>query len=698
MPDSQYPEFQGGQTLTASELVLLRTFLHDRDQLLGRLIGFGVNCGLTGSIADRVLTIQPGRAIDQNGEPLTLDDAMEIELPPTPGPGGFEFIDDSVSGYSVVLEMTDEPEPEEECGEAGCAGHAEIRTRGAALRIVRGRVTGDRFMFPSEPLLAVDPLTLSQDSSYVGSFEDLKDAIVDRLETAPGAPLIDTALINDLKGISISSSDLDGVQGYKAAFLNEVLFETLELMRCRALMALSCDRETPRPGVVLGWVHYSGGAWVWNCRYRHAWEPPEGLARAFVGGTCASPCALYVAQLEATIGAYAPPDPPPEPEDPDDDGPIIDVVFVRCPDGSWRPLGECYTIVFPPPEILFPPPHWEEIPEWINPYGPLGPDGPGDPLGPWINPGFDRGVVYPGRELDYLGSGAIGLGPALGHSGPLIQPVLEAAVLETEVAPSVILATKDEIATIPGYQSAGAASPADTIVLVVDGDNRVTSTGRVPAAHTAKQVGTQLPAAVGAATEALDATASLSQEFLTLDSSVSGLGGKVAGLEEFQAATLEWRGGVETTLAGVDGAVHQGIEEVLGGDLDNLKQRVATMEGALQAGTRGPIVVGGAERPDDGFSIKHMGEAIIEFAESVNAGLETISGDNTPLLSRYIKDASRASARLEVALTTDDAEGVGGAVLSVLDTLRTAVKSAGIDDNIGSQIDVQFRMAKDILG
>ena len=82
MSENQYPVFTGGQSLTASELNALRSFLHARDRLVGRMVGFGVNVGLGGTVSDTTLTIAPGLAVDQTGEPLLLAEPVEIGLAP----------------------------------------------------------------------------------------------------------------------------------------------------------------------------------------------------------------------------------------------------------------------------------------------------------------------------------------------------------------------------------------------------------------------------------------------------------------------------------------------------------------------------------------------------------------------------------------------------------------------------------------
>jgi hypothetical protein len=171
MADNQYPVFVDGQTLTEAELNDLRDFLHQRDRLVGRLVGFGVNAGLGGTVSTpTTLAVGPGLAIDQRGEPLLLGVEQTLPLPPVAESVTYDFVDGTAEGFSVVLESTDAIEPTPDCGESGCAGHAELHTRGVALRVVAGRVTGTRMDFAAEPLLSVEPIRLALDSSPIYSY------------------------------------------------------------------------------------------------------------------------------------------------------------------------------------------------------------------------------------------------------------------------------------------------------------------------------------------------------------------------------------------------------------------------------------------------------------------------------------------------------------------------------------------------
>lgn len=695
MPDSTYPLFEDGQTLTAPDLNQLRAFLHGRDRLLGRLTGFGVNCGLDGTVTGSALTIGAGLAIDQVGEPLLLPAPVTIQLPPTNDTGSvpFAFINSGAGNLSVVLESVDHVEAAPDCGDEDCGGHAEQHTRTVALRVVPGRIAGPRFDFAGEPLLGVEPMRLSLTSTPQGSYTTLRNAIVTRLTNA-GSPLIDPALITVLQGTSIASSDLPGVRGYKAGFINQVLFATLDLLRCRALMATSCDRSTPRPGVVLGHLVQAGGTWAWDCTYRHAWEPPRGLSQALIGGGCDGPCGLYADALEALIAGYAPPDPPP-PDDDDDDGPVI--VFPWCPHGMVLVGGQCVNIYYPPPQI---PPYWIE--EWLI-----------DPRDPLVNPPFlhdhiDRIVedVYDHHRWDYLGAGTITTLPALGRNAEAMAAQLSDQIRDHAGTPNVKVVTAAQAAATSGYEPGGTMNLADTVLLTADAQGHVVATGRVPAAHTARQVGVELPAAAEAATRALGVAeaqqagiAEVTERVGAVSQQMGGLVEEVAGLAQFSQETGQWRGQVDGVLAGMDAVIAGTVDKALGGNLQDIQVRLATAEGAIGVLSKGGGGPGGAaggfgQRLDQDFA-----HGMTEFAETVIDGLSGLVDEkNEKTLGRYVGEMSRASAKLEVVAAGGDPIDIGDAAVALLGTMRTAVKSAGVDDAIRKQLDAQFNVVKGMLG
>jgi len=680
MPDNQYPVFEGGQTLTAADLNLLRGFAHHRDRLLGRLTGFGVACGLTGTVSGTTLTVAPGLAVDQVGEPIILPAAQTIALPPTPSAGTFAFVAAGPGGFSVVLEATDTVEPAPDCGEADCEGHAELHTRAAALRVVPGRITGPRFDFAGEPLLAVEPMRLSLTSAPQGSYVTLRDAIVTRL-TNGGSPLISPALITQLQGTSIAASDLPGVKGYKAGFINQVLFACLDLLRCRALMTTSCDRDTPRPGVVVGWVHLVGSTWAWECTYRHAWEPTRGLSQALVGGTCGEPCGVWVDALEGLIAGYAPPDPPPLQDD--DDGGVV--VFPWCPKGMVLVGGTCVNIYYPPTEI---PDKWR-IPWEIEEL---------DPLGPIWNPPnvyehFDEIVeeVYAGDPWEYFGKGVLSGLPALGRDADVVVASLEAQILEQGGTPSVQVGTAAEVTGMPGYQPGATFNMADTVVMTVGANNKVVAVGRVPAAHTARELGTALPEATGKATAALAAT----ERIPTL----------VADAIEVEAVGLRELGEEMTKVLERAGTVlaPDAIGATVRGVVEERMKVVDTTIGGLQTQINNLYsvknVVGGVQGVTGQRLDQDMSLGITAFADTITTGLVgLVTAENERTLGQHIKRAQNQAAELRVIAEAGEPIAIGDATVELLSTLRTAVKAAGVDRRTARDLDAQLNVVRGLLG
>lgn len=675
MPDNQYPSFESGQSLTAADLNMLRAFLHERDRLVGRMIGFGVNCGLGGLVSGTTLTIQPGLAVDQYGEPLVLATPQTIPLAPPAMTPSYDFITtgSTPGGFSVVLEATDVEAPAPDCGETDCAGHAELHTKGVALRTVAGRVTGTRLDFAGDTLLKAEPIRLALDSTPINSFEALRNKIVTRL-TNGTSPLVDPALIADLQTRAIVAGDSPGSKGYKCGWLNMVLFATLDLVRCEALMRLSCDRSTARPGVVLGWVSLVSGTWVFDCSYRHAWEPPRGFTEAFLGGTCTDPCGHYRDTVEALLAGYAPPDPVP----PSGGTPPV----VACPPGSVQVHGVCIKIYYPPPEI---PPFWYD--PWLD----------FDPLGPIWNPPIDElwrepWKVYESEPWNVFEDGVIGISDYVGQPAVEVEDVLGTFITAGGGVADIQLVGIGEAELIPGYLPAGGFSPSDTVVLTQVG-GLVVATGRVGALHNTRNVGTALPAALQAATEAVaaadelrDLTSEAGGRFDTLDLAISDL---ETGLGALQLDFNGYKGG-QFDEGGFGARLGMAEENIKG--LVDFGGRVAKLEG--QVGVLTNLPAGGQVKGLD----PEFGRGLVEFTETTVAAMKTLDDVENKNFARYTAAAERSQAELEVALSTDDPEVIGTSTLKLLDSVRTMVKASGAAPDVGSQLDAQLRKLHGLYG
>ena len=126
----QFPVFVKGQTLTDDDLNDLRDSLEEIDRRTGRSIGFGINCGLGGSIAANTPDDRE-RASRSTSSAMCWSSTrrLPIGLAPTASP------DQPPPGSSTrawrlhpgpaCSTTRDLPAPQ--CNEAGCEGHAKQR-------------------------------------------------------------------------------------------------------------------------------------------------------------------------------------------------------------------------------------------------------------------------------------------------------------------------------------------------------------------------------------------------------------------------------------------------------------------------------------------------------------------------------------------------------------------------------------------
>lgn len=652
MTDNQYPVYEPGQTLTANELNMTTDFLMARERSIGRLIGFGVNCGLGGTVdaTGPKVRIATGLAVDQSGTALVLRADVDVALPPPAVTPSYDFIDTTPGGFSLVMEALDTVSDPPPCGQADCGGHPQLHTVDATVRVVAGRITGTWMDFDTETLLSVDPMRLALDSNPQGSYITLRNAIATRL-TNSGQSLVDPALITKLHGTSIGTTDLPGVKGYKCGWINMVLFATLDLLRCEALHELSCDRTTTRNGVVLGWVHQETTVWVFDCSYRHAWEPPSGFTDAYLGGTCSDPCKVYRDRLEGLIASYAPPEPPPA------GGGGIPPVVDHCKHPKVK-FKDCYVIQLPPPKI---PPDW--VKWWKEPKI-------HDPKIPIWNPPveFDPSMIYELDGFDQNEDGYLHAGGLLGYPSVDAQNVLTTTVARLGGQATVLVVHADDVQKLNGYAPSEGFSPSDTMVLTVAADNTVIATGRVSSLQTAREMGAALPAAVAAAGEATVAAAAIKETVSTFETSVGEVKAGMKGLGE----------GFTALSQKVDATV-------------TMSDRVSKVEGSIN------VIIGQPGRGfqktfDAGFS-----RGISEFAQTTVQAMRSLGQVDNKNFQRYAAAAERAQAELDLAVATADPAAVTVATLGVLSTMRTMVKAAGVDASAARQLDTQLRGLQEMI-
>ena len=684
MTVTEYPAYVAGQTLTADELNLLADYSFSRDQLLGRLIGFGVNCGFSGSFAGATLTIQPGMAVDQSGEPLVMRTAKTLTFPATAlSTTAYPFINSETSVWSVIARASDTELPHAACTEDGCDGHSIKHLKEVVLEVKRGRITGPRFDFNEHPVLAITPLLLTAQGEAIGNIDAFKTALVAVLNGL-GAPL--SGLSSKVAAVSVGATEAAAIRGYKVGWLNTVLMGTIDLVRCRALNAIECFRDDSHPGVVLGAVTQSSGIWTFTCSYKHHWEPPKGLSQALIGATCQSACGVTQDYLVSVLSDYAPPDPPPTPTPPSGGGGgvILDPPIKYCPKGLWK----CGVIVYPPPKIKekFPP---------IKLHIPVGPDdylpGPIDEPDPDIRVRDTLTDVYGLDKINALGDGVFIGNTLIGQYGVNVKTTIESNVRDHGGSPTVTVLTEKEFDTaldggqLDSFHPGTAFSGSDHVVVITNSKGLVTNMGVVPGMVAVRQAGPIAQVAQAASATALTASAKVDTFETTFD----------AGMQTF--TTLQ---NVVMTLQNDVGAIKGGpgdigfatqrisqLEERMG-RADVLAERVAKLEGKALAQV--------GELGSKTYTV-NVGNTLAEFSQTAVKALRTIQDPRNKNLPEYIEAVERKQSELELAVRAGDPSIVADATVGLLDSMRTMVGASGVDASSKRALDAQFRAMKGLL-
>lgn len=689
MHETTFPVFKEGQTLTEADLNLLRSYLRDSDQLLGRLIGFGINCGLNGSVLGPNLTLEPGLAVDQHGSVLVFEGEGEemapqvFSLPPpldsdTPE---FPFIDTSQPGISAVLELVETTLSSPECEEEGCEGHAETTEVSVRVVFVEGCLTETPFSIEDTALGGVSPITVSE-RGFTGASRALEAALAGVLD-----PIVSTAAREKLSEATIHTGDLAGIKAWKAAFLNELYFAVLDYLRCEALAAVDCLRRSTRPGVVLGYLTTDGSEWRWDCSKRHEWEPPAGLSMSLLGGDCDDPCRIQRERIESMLITFALPEVP-EKDDPPATGGDRPGKYPICPDHrpkgrydlrleKWWTYDRCINWYFPPPRIPD---------DYLDRYE-------FDPrIKDYFRYGEDIRSILDDPAVDPVPDRTISVGFAIGRDPEDVRLGIEKALDEVGYPSDVVILEAGAVARTEGFQPGLTAGVDDTIYLVQDGHGKVVQTGFKRFARTTREFG----------------------------STIGDLSGRVDGVETFGGDIAE----LSERMAGAEATGMEVLRVIQGGNgTEGLLERLDHLE-TLDFATGTDIQVhvdlakadlalrlGEVERTltiklDDGLARSNgrIDQAYSDFRRSAGigpAGGDVLSPEMIGVI-RSMQEAVRAAASgrqraaVDRALTdaADDFEilegaaRTGGPLVSaervaldrVFNSFSTALRSAGAPD------------------
>ena len=503
-----FPEFVEGQSLTHLDLNMLRDFIYSRIGFTNRaMLGFGVACGLEGTVQGSNLQIGAGFAI-ADGRELALDVAQVIPLTGTsPGPALTpvpDFIDPAPGGFTAVLVPTEDwVAPSDECGETtGCRAHGDQWCQGAEVRFVAGRLSLPEWS--EAPIFDLEPLDPEQTSKT--QFNTLAAAIAAELDEVLNAATL--KLLTDLKLTDVPALDL-----MKIGLVNEVLYLAWEYFRCVAIQGSGCFGVTENR-VALGWLSRSNGVWTWECRYRHHFELSLALYRAINGFGCRDLCSRSLDQIRVVLETFEPPVVPPGPEQPGESKPDLDICKLK---GYWqwgcRPLptkklpSHIYKGLVDPSKMVRRPPRG--FPEEFRTT-------PRDNelIYPTEDLVIDQGVFDPGN------SGLIRTFDLVGKGGEKAKSALEGAIKGVGGTPQVQQPMPaGDLSDVDGFEQRLVVAASDTIYLGVNSDGRVVSVGAVPTSFAIGERG---------------GVPGLRDDVANIGESVAGMGHKVDEIEKGQ--------------------------------------------------------------------------------------------------------------------------------------------------------------------
>lgn len=617
-----YPEFKEGQVLTHNDLNLLRDYLYTKSAFHGRaLFGFGVACGLEGSVAASTLTLGTGFALAQGGRELRLNAAATVSLAaPAADPAVYPFIDAGPGGFTPVLRPRDGVRASGgTCDAEGCTTHTEIHDEGVEIALVAGRLKIDPLL--DSAVFDLDPIDPKTNPSLTG-FAGLRDALHSAL-----AGLVDPATLDLLTPAKLKLEGPPGLDLRKVGLVNEVLYTACDYFLCRVNDAVACGGLTAPPAAVaLGWLSRSGSTWTWDQRYRHYFQLSLPLFRAVHDYRGQQLCSRYLDHIRVLLESF---DPAPAPPSGGDGGPVVDfcgiheVIFGLC--GDWEPP---VRVDIWPPRKYIDPSRWVE--KTINPLD--------DPLKWAVRPDVDDTIVITKQSgvFDPADKGVAWITNTLGWDAEQSATKIRDAAAAKGTTATVNVVSLEEFNGVAGLQPALAASASDTIYLGMDGAGRVAATGVIATSGTIAEV----PGAVATAQNAAQVANGISERVGLVESGFTSFQESMANqFTEFKSGfaldgiDLNRFAQFETRLLGVE-QEYAGLH----GDIQEQAGRVAAIE--TRAGT------------------------LETRANSVDARIDSVS-------RRFDVQATTITAAPSVERTT----ALNASMFQALDAMRDAIKA-----------------------
>jgi hypothetical protein len=658
-----YPEFKEGQVLTHNDLNALRDYLYTKLSFHGRaLIGFGVACGLDGTIAGSSLSLTTGFALAQGGRELIVDVAPNpvnlatVALDNT----SYAFIDTSKGGVTPILRATETVQQASgECTAAGCTTHTDLHCEGAEIVYVAGQLKLGPDLGNS--VFDLQPIIPKTNPSLTG-FAGLRDNLYRALNG-----LVDNETRNLLSALRADGPK--GIDLLKVGIVNEVLYTLWDYYRCRANESAPCGGYTGNAAVALGWASQSGGNWAWTCRYRHDFQLALPLFRGVHATGCEDVCGRYLDRIRELIQDFTPPAVPPaggggRPPNGTRICTIADIKAGRCPDwwGHRRP-------------------DWPPI-KWIDPSrGRPKPVNPGDPA-PWeeVFTADPWETFAHANAVDPVAAGVINSFTLIGTDGPAMRGALENTIKDSGLDAAVTTLSISEFNQDERdgqLEHVLVAAASDTITLGLNDDGVVVALGIVPTGQTLGGVSAIRETAIGAR----DAVANAVEE----------LGGLQERVETFSTHTNEIQDSLSALQERVDGfKTRLDTQEVTVTRLDDSNTRLTTRLDLISQ--RGTVGLGTGTVTTPGTINASIYEALDSMGRAIKAGSTRRAG---PAVRQELANAAPQLSILqrETVGSTHVAAAQPVALVDVVDSMVLAIGKMGLADDAPEMKDLQANVS-----
>jgi hypothetical protein len=672
LPTKGWPDFQDGRVLTHNDLNRLRDYLYTKYAFQNSaLFGFGVACGLGGSVDGKKLTISPGFALAGEGRELVLDTAFEYDLGDLAGEQleEFDFVDGAKDGYTAVICAGDTPRAAGGvCDPDDCTLHTDYVDEGVRIAFARGQLKQEGVF--AHKVFDLKPITPDKSGKAPG-FAQLQKSLNGLLEPHLEAPTLKLLMGLELTGPA-------GVDLMKVGILNEVLYAAWGFFRCRAYGSLDCFGTGTPACVALGWIS-ENGAWAWHCRHRHHFSLSRALYSAIRGSRCEDVCQVHLDHIRAILETFEPP--PTKQEDPPKDWPDEDVhictlLELRNRKCIWWKLPDLpYKVELPPVsgtlnplDPIWNPPTIEELyrdPDLVV-------------TNPLLDPVRPEETVLD-IKLDPYGAGVLPTNQFLGFDGPQVAEAITKTLDGQGITASVEAVSMDTFQKTANLRPGLALAATDSIFLGTNAKGTVIAIGAVP---TSAALG-DMPGLRVDAQRAVGVAEQLTEDFGQIQNGFTQLGKDFTAIQTGFGDLEQAVKGIEpetlSQLPLVVEQLHQQVENTnaevkeVGARLDRTAQMQTRRVDDTLNEALGKVIEGGMRVGVVGPTRAPLVRSIESLSTAIEAAAPAASKDD---VRAALEEGRPALDVLRGGTPEEEVEG--NAASAALESLLSAVRASGL--------------------